>query len=208
MDQAYLRDAMDRPVTRSMTAAYQAQAGGSISPYSGMRYMKGSGFFGRILKSGVMPLINKVIPYISRAVMPTIQSFAQNMVDGQSFKEAGKRSLKKGASHILDDVSGSLQDGSGIIGRIKRQKKKMSRKCKTISATGKRRKGRKRLKRGKRSESTASKVSSKRKTSSTSRKKSKRTISPEHRRRLLAQLEKARKVRKANLSKSKKTSLF
>lgn len=178
MDNAYVREATARPVTRSMTAAYLAQAGGSISPYVGNRYMKGNGFFGRILKSGIMPLINKVIPYLSRAAMPTVQNFAQNIADGQTLGQAGKRSLKKATSHILDDVSSSLkQDGSGIIGRNRKKAKEVLRKCNTVSSVA--RQGSKTGKGGKRSKKAVLK---------TARKSTKPTAS-----------------RKVNLTKKKKT---
>lgn len=175
MDRIYEQEATLDPRQMDLESVYIDQVGHGMALYAGHRYMRGSGFFGRLLKSGLVPLVSRIIPYLKSAALPAVSSFTRDIADGMSVKEAGKRTLKRSAAHVLDEVSEKLkQDGGGII-------------------TGKKIKGRRPF----RDPKPLFPVNSEPKpeTKPKSKLKVKRQFSEEHKRKLRINLEKANRTR-------------
>lgn len=142
---------------------YLNQAGTGIATYSGFRFQKGHGFFGRMIKGSILPLIKKVLPYLKDQLFDTGREFGNNIMTSNNFKEAAKKTAKRKigdlATVALQKVKSMTQDGSGFntcgvssrkkrsqigIGRklrIKRKSSKMTRKAeKSIKKSRKKRK--------------------------------------------------------------------
>lgn len=112
---------------------YVNQAGTGIATYSGFRYQKGHGFFGRMIKGSILPLIKKVLPYLKDQLIDTGKEFGRNIMTSDDFKTAAKKTAKRKigdiASDALERVKTMTQEGSGFntcglpIKRGKRMKK-------------------------------------------------------------------------------------
>jgi hypothetical protein len=86
-----------------MEAYYLNQAGSGIAGYSGVRYQRGNGFFGRLIRGGILPLIKQVLPYFGRNVVATGANIMQDVLDGKEIKASTKRNLSLTARRALQD---------------------------------------------------------------------------------------------------------
>ena len=103
-----------------------SQAGSGVATYGGFRYhkpvMRGNGFFGRMIKGGLMPIIRSVMPYLGGKAKSAVSDFAEDIKQGKSFGSAAKRTLRKGVSSMASDLASTLgQDGGGVRRRRKRK---------------------------------------------------------------------------------------
>lgn len=110
---------------------YAEQAGSGLSPYVGIRFQKGHGFFGRIIK-GAVPLIKQLLPYLGKKALDTgvsIFSDVYNRKDPRSSRALITDNLRKTAGAIADDalvkvktkLKGQMK-GEGIKRRVRRTK--------------------------------------------------------------------------------------
>ena len=111
---------------------YRSQAGGAIDAYTSLRYLpaqRGSGFFGRLIKGTVWPLIRSILPYAKKTAIQGVGNVVSQLQSGATLKEAGKAALKTAGSAIVADAAHKLQEkiqgGSGI--RRRRQARRKSR---------------------------------------------------------------------------------
>lgn len=157
-----------------MDEYYVNQAGSGFTPYSGVRYQKGSGFFGRIISGGFFPLLKSVLPYLGKKALNAGANIAEDVIDGKSFKESALKNLKEYGKTIgRDAVVKIRQQGQGI----RRRRKKIGRgvgKCKLAPAFAQAMKmaKRKKKKKGKRKVKKPKKVKKKRKGKRRARKES------------------------------------
>lgn len=97
---------------------YANQAGTGIATYSGFRYQKGHGFFGRMIKGSILPLIKKVLPYLKDQLLDTGKEFGRNIMTSDDFKTAAKKTAKRKLGDVATDallkVKSMTQDGSGF----------------------------------------------------------------------------------------------
>ena len=106
------------------------QAGSGISTYEGYRYsspvnLKGSGFFGRLISSGLMPILRKILPYAGKKAFSTITDIAGSLKEGKSPGEAIKGSLKRTAASVVRDAANKIE--SKLTGKgIGKRRKKMN----------------------------------------------------------------------------------
>lgn len=105
---------------------YSEQAGSGLSPYSGqVRFQKGHGFFGRILKGGIIPLLKKVLPYLGKQALAAGTDLVSELNSGTSLKDSTRKAMKRRMGDIADDalvkIKSKLQEGEGV--RRKRRKK-------------------------------------------------------------------------------------
>lgn len=116
----------------SLNQYYASQAGGTIDSFQGYRVygeQKGNGFFGRFLKSSVLPLLKKIGPYLGKKALSTVTGLASEMSSGQSLGQAVKRTMKRVGSSVAQDISDRLdpdQQGSGRKRRKVSNKKKVT----------------------------------------------------------------------------------
>jgi len=120
--------------TNPFTTYYINQAGSGIAGYSGVRYQKGHGFFGRLLSGAIMPILK----YLGRKALSTGVNIGTDLLQGDNFKSTMKKRLKKAGLDIAEDalekVRNSKQSGSG------RRKRRKSRKRGSYKKTSKKRK--------------------------------------------------------------------
>lgn len=96
---------------------YSAQAGGSVSIYASHRYLprqKGGGFFGRVIKGSLMPIIRAVMPYLKNIAVEGADGFVSSVREGKSLREAGEDQLRKSATKVLTDMTKQVQKGAGL----------------------------------------------------------------------------------------------
>jgi len=110
------------------TTYYINQAGSGIAGYSGVRYQKGHGFFGRLLSGAVMPILK----YLGRKALNTGVNIGTDLLQGDNFKSTMKKRLKNTGLDIAEDtlekVRNFRQSGSGR--RRRKANKKTSKKRK------------------------------------------------------------------------------
>lgn len=109
------------------TDYYVNQAGSGVAGYHGVRYQKGSGFFGRLLKTVGMPLLK----YFGKRALSTGVDIGKDLLTGENIKTSTKRRLKEGAETLLDDATvraKKVLKGGGIRKKtITKRKRKTSR---------------------------------------------------------------------------------
>ena len=147
------------------TAYYVNQAGTGISGYSGVKYQKGHGFFGRLLSGAVLPILK----FLGKKALNTGINIGTDFLQGENFKTSMKKRLKTTgfdiAEEALDKLKNYKQKGTGKrksrkkASKRNRQKRKPS--LKQLKALAK---GRQSL-RNKRRKSSKSKSSKKSKNS-------------------------------------------
>ena len=115
---------------------YTRQAGTGIAGYSGVRYQKGNGFFGRLITGAVLP----VLRYLGRQALKTGANVAQDVLDGQEFNKAVKTNLNTSAREVAYEGVRKLKEmtGSGIVTKDVFEKSIKGRKDMTRQAPKKR----------------------------------------------------------------------
>src|SRR6266436_6273263 len=108
-----------------MNDYYCKQAGNGITGYSGLRYQRGNGFFGRFISGGVLPFLKSVLPYIGKNVVATGANIAEDMLTGESFKTSAKKQVATTARGMAKDAIVKIKAKVNQSGRgIKRKRKK------------------------------------------------------------------------------------
>jgi len=96
------------------TNYYVQQDGSGIAGYSGVRYQKGNGFFGRLVSGALLPLLR----YLGKKALNTGANVADELHKGVDFKQALKRQLGVTSRNIAKDaiqrVQGYSQQGQGV----------------------------------------------------------------------------------------------
>ena len=121
-----------------MNEYYRQQAGSGIGGFSGVRYQRGHGFFGRLISGGIGPILKKIFPYVKNLAMDTGLNIAEDVLDGNNLKESAKRRFKESGINMVKDGITQVKKmkGSGYKRRkkrsapIKRTKRKFKRKGK------------------------------------------------------------------------------
>lgn len=121
-----------------LTEYYTNQAGSGLSGFEGVRYQRGNGFFGRIFKSTIVPLLK----FFGKQALGTGANITEDILDGKNIKDSIKeRALETGKSLAKSGVKRArkyVQDGNG--------KKKKSKKAKSKRSEANHIKGKKSLK--------------------------------------------------------------
>lgn len=131
-----------------MESYYYNQAGSGIGGFSGLRYQKGNGFFGRLISGTVLPLLKKVLPFLGKTAMETGVNIAKDVSEGKRFKESFKERAKASGKKISDAAllkAEQMMSGSGI-----RKRKRLSSSNPIKASSAKRRKPESLLKKRKR----------------------------------------------------------
>lgn len=131
---------------------YVNQAGSGLGGFSGVRYQKGDGFFGRMMSGTILPIIKKVLPYLGKQALSTAQDIAGDLSQGQKFKESVGKRFKSAAGRVGEDAMAKVRQLSGSGKRKRRRrtvckvavkKKRVTRKRRTKRKGTKRRYSRK-----------------------------------------------------------------
>lgn len=127
---------------------YVTQAGSGIAGYHGLKYQRGHGFFGRILRGIILPFLKTAG---KKAAAEGI-GLAEDLMSGRNFKETAKRRgkslLKSVAQDAIDLAKAKMaarQQGSGLftaiapVRRKRKPRKRTSKKRKSVrKSAGKR----------------------------------------------------------------------
>ena len=127
-------------LSNKMDEYYHNQAGSGIGGFSGLRYQKGNGFFGRLISGTVLPLLRKVLPYLGRTAMETGMDIAKDLSEGKKFKESFKERAKASGKKISEAAlakAEKMMSGSGIRRRRRRVLKASARPTKRRRAASK-----------------------------------------------------------------------
>lgn len=103
---------------------YLNQAGSGIATYTGLRYQKGNGFFGRIMKGFALPLLKYFGKQGLSAAGNLVSEYRSN--PNKSIKDLLKDQAKTSLSDITQDgaerVKKFIQTGKGVKRTNKRTK--------------------------------------------------------------------------------------
>ena len=104
----------------------QAQFGGALGGFAGVRStQRGHGFLGRMF-SGIGSFIKDLLPSLGKRALPSAINLAQDVISGENVGQAAKRRLREAGKNIadetLDKLKSKLQSGSGIRRRILKQR--------------------------------------------------------------------------------------
>lgn len=127
-----------------MNDYYVKQAGSGIGGFSGLRYQKGDGFFGRMVSGAILPLIKKVLPFLGSTALSTGMNIMSDISSGQKFKESAGKRFRETAADIEDKAMAKVKSLTGSGRRRRRTKRikpqvgqKKTRKRKNTSRRGK-----------------------------------------------------------------------
>lgn len=140
MEYSYKHQAEPQLKKHSFEQFYCDQAGNGIDDfYSSYRYLpnqRGNGFFGRLIKSSLLPLLKSIMPYIKDTAVEGVGNLIENVKSGENIKQAAKNALKNTASNVLTDMAAKVkkQKGSGLR---KSKRKRQQRGYKTRRKTTK-----------------------------------------------------------------------
>jgi hypothetical protein len=109
---------------------YTEQAGNGIAGFSGVKYQKGFGFFGRLLSGAVLPFLK----FLGKNALSTGTSIAQDITDTDDFslkniKDVSTRRLKETGKKILKRAADKILTGEGVR---KPKRRKIMKKKKPI----------------------------------------------------------------------------
>lgn len=129
MEEFYSKSASIKSKAVEYDSFYTSQAGGSIDPYVSYRYLpnqRGNGFFGRLISGSILPLIKRVLPYLTSKTVEGVEGIVKEVKERKSIKESAKNQLKRSTSSVLQDMASKLQpqSGSGLRRKRKRGKKR------------------------------------------------------------------------------------
>ena len=103
----------------------QAQYGGSLPGFAGMRFQRGHGFFKKLF-SGITTFAKDLLPSLAKRALPSAINLAQDVMAGENLGQSAKKRLveagKNVADETLDKLKNRLQSGSGIRMRILRKR--------------------------------------------------------------------------------------
>jgi hypothetical protein len=122
---------------------YINQAGSGIAGFSGVKYQKGHGFFGRIFSNAILPILK----YLGKKAINTGVGIGSDYLAGEDIKSSAKRRLKSTGLDIAEDALERVKKQRGT-GRRRYKRTVKSRRTKrkpTISQLKALAKGRKKL---------------------------------------------------------------
>ena len=71
---------------------YNEQVGSGLAGFSGVRYQRGHGFFGRLI-SGIGSFIKQALPSLGKRALPSAIGLAQDIVAGENVGTSAKKRL-------------------------------------------------------------------------------------------------------------------
>ena len=105
-----------------MDEYYRHQAGSGIGGFQGVRYQKGSGFFGRFVTGSVLPILKKVLPYLGKTALNTGENVLSDLANGEEATSSIVRRLKESRNRVGKDAEEKLKLLTGE-GRKRRNKR-------------------------------------------------------------------------------------
>lgn len=114
-----------------LNSYYTSQAGDGIAGFAGIRYQKGNGFFGRILK-GTLPFLK----YLGRKALGTGVNVAEDVLNNnETIRDSFKKQIKATTRKIAEDGVSKAKAKLGQDGNGKKTRRKKKKNAKTISET-------------------------------------------------------------------------
>ena len=102
---------------------YVNQAGSGLPAFTGVRYQRGHGFFGKLFSNSVLPALR----YLGKKALSTGVNVAQDLLDGQNIKDSfGSRIRESGrdlAQEAILRARAMSQQGSGRKRKYKKKAK-------------------------------------------------------------------------------------
>ena len=134
----------DKKMSNPYLNYYSNQVGSGIPGFSGVRYQRGHGFFGRLF-SGIGSFVKDLAPSLLKRSLPSAVNFAQDIMTGENVGQSAKNRLLEAGRDVADETLGQIkkrvQRGSGIYRRRLKYKRLKSRLLK--AKTNKKRRKRK-----------------------------------------------------------------
>ena len=119
---------------------YKQQGGRGVPVFHGARVQRGHGIgsiFGGLFRS-FFPILKRLAPVIGRKALQTGVQIADDVIGGQSLKEAAKNRVGNVFQEGINRIAPAENDQSGS--GLRRRKRRRQQKKKTKSANAKRKK--------------------------------------------------------------------
>lgn len=104
--------------------------------------MKGNGFFGRLVKGSLAPIIRTILPYLKDLALDGVGGFVSDLKSGTNIKDAAKKVASSTAGNVLEEIAKRArrqpQLGSGLRKRPKRLTRNSKRPTRRPASTGRR----------------------------------------------------------------------
>src|SRR5437879_3702031 len=101
---------------------YINQAGSGIGGFSGARYQKGDGFFGRLISGSVLPIIRKVLPYLGKTALNTGLDVLSDVSQGEKFGASAKKRMREAGDRLIDK---SMEKVKQLTGSGKKRRRRV-----------------------------------------------------------------------------------
>lgn len=92
---------------------YAKQAGSGLPSFVGVRYQRGSGFWGTLFSRAILPAVK----FLGKQALSTGVNVASDMIEGEKFKDSIKKRAKQSGEDIahkgIDQAKVFLQTGKG-----------------------------------------------------------------------------------------------
>ena len=100
---------------------YMNQAGTGIASYAGHRYQAGNGIFGKIFKK-----LKPALKYVANKGWEAFNGVGNDVLSGNTIKEAGTKQLLRTADSILADVKTKINNAKQQKGMGRKRKRRQS----------------------------------------------------------------------------------
>lgn len=125
-------------------SAYGGMADGSVAFQRRMPVnQRGNGFFGRIIKGSLAPIIRSVLPYLKDLALDGVGGIVNELKEGKGVKEAATNQFKRTAGNLAEDMARRVRNRVSQVGSGVRRKRRRTQKGSGVSKK-RRRQGRKR----------------------------------------------------------------
>lgn len=108
------------------------QSGSGIGGFTGIRYQKGDGFFGRLISGTVLPIIKKMLPFLGKTALNTGMDILHDVSQGEKIGDSVKKRVRNTAGYLGEKAMAKVREFTGSGSRRRRRKKRTTavRKCK------------------------------------------------------------------------------
>lgn len=125
-----------------MDEYYLQQAGSGLGSFSGVRYQRGDGFFGRLISGTILPLVKKVLPFLGKTALDAGVGAMNDWSKGEKLSESLKNHFAQGTGKVTDALEAKVKKFTGSGNRkrgksVDRTNKKLRRNVKKKPASRK-----------------------------------------------------------------------
>lgn len=109
---------------------YTNQAGSGLAVFSGSKFQRGNGFFGRILK-----FLKPALSFLAKQGLKSAVHIGNDLLEGESFSESAKRRLKETGRTVAKTGLAKVDEYADQMGTGYKRRKRVKRSVKRVKAS-------------------------------------------------------------------------